>query len=74
MVKTEKQKRKTIWRVKSKHFPRLIKDVGDKKPYETQETFMDKQKTSHPNSEYKVPGRKRRNIKSSQNLYIYIYS
>lgn len=51
----ETEKRKTIWRVKSKHFPRLIKDVGDKKPYETQETFMDKQKTSHPNSEYKVP-------------------
>ena len=52
--------RKNIWRVKSKHFPRLIKDVGYKKPYETQEAFMDRQKTSRPSSEYKVPGKKRK--------------
>lgn len=35
--------RKSTWRVKSKHFPRLIKGVDHKKPYETQEAYMDKQ-------------------------------
>lgn len=36
-------KRKNIWRVKNKHFPRPIKDVGLKKSHETQRAYIDKQ-------------------------------
>ena len=67
--------RKNIWSLKSKHFPRLIRDAGYKKPYATPEGFMDKQKTSHQVQNIKFLRKTKRKYKKwSKFIYIYIYS